>query len=139
MGSQAKGHWAEQHRTCRNSTEHDETLQIVRPHTTLYGGACQLISHSPGLFDTRRPQPRTPHSRDMTTPQNPQTAASSPNEPTTQPFLSLHTTVVLLTALIIGLVIGGLTYLTGASAAAAVIAGLTSTGASTPVLRTLIR
>lgn len=75
----------------------------------------------------------------MTTPQNPQTAASSPNEPTTQPFLSLHTTVVLLTALIIGLVIGGLTYLTGASAAAAVIAGLTSTGASTPVLRTLIR
>ncbi|MEU5666533.1 hypothetical protein [Streptomyces longwoodensis] len=75
----------------------------------------------------------------MTTPQSPQPAASPSHEPTAQPFLSLHTTVVLLTALVIGLVIGGLTYLTGVSVATAVIAGLTSAGASTPVLRSLIR
>ncbi|MGW7330141.1 hypothetical protein ACWGIU_16400 [Streptomyces sp. NPDC054840] len=75
----------------------------------------------------------------MTTHQNPQSPAAPPHESNTQPFLSLHTTVVLLTALVIGLVIGGLTFLTGASAAAAVIAGLTSAGASTTVLRSLIR
>ncbi|MFD4865277.1 hypothetical protein [Streptomyces sp. NPDC058412] len=75
----------------------------------------------------------------MTTHQNPQPAAESPRDAATQPFLSLHTTVVLLTALVIGLVIGGLTFLTGISAAAAVLAGLTGTGASTPVLRSLIR
>jgi ABC-type antimicrobial peptide transport system permease subunit len=75
----------------------------------------------------------------MTTPQNPQPADPSPTETAAQPFLTLHTTVVLLTALIIGLVIGGLTALTGAPVAAAVIAGLTSAGASTPVLRTIIR
>ncbi|MFG2306722.1 hypothetical protein [Actinacidiphila glaucinigra] len=61
------------------------------------------------------------------------------NETDTQPFLTLHTTVVLLTALVIGLVIGGLTILTGVPVAAAVIAGLTSTGASIPVLRNLVR
>lgn len=75
----------------------------------------------------------------MTKPQTPRSAAPSPNEPAAQPFLSLHTTVVLLTALVIGLVIGGLTALTGVPVATAVIAGLTSAGASTPVLRTLIR
>ncbi|MFF0744973.1 hypothetical protein ACFYVL_31685 [Streptomyces sp. NPDC004111] len=46
---------------------------------------------------------------------------------------------MLLTALVIGLVTGGLTFLTGVPAAAAVLAGMTSTGASIPVLRTLIR
>ncbi|MEU3670802.1 hypothetical protein [Streptomyces virginiae] len=75
----------------------------------------------------------------MTTHQSPRPAATSQQESATQPFLSLHTTVVLLTALVIGLVIGGLTFLTGAPVAAAVIAGLTGTGASTPVLRSLIR
>jgi hypothetical protein len=76
----------------------------------------------------------------MTISQNPQPADPSSNEPAAaQPFLSLHTTVVLLTALVIGLVIGGLTALTGAPLTAAVIAGLTSVGASTPVLRILIR
>jgi hypothetical protein len=75
----------------------------------------------------------------MTTYQNSQSANPSPNEPAiAEPFLSLHTTVVLLTALVIGLVIGGLTALAGAPATVAIIAGLTSTGASTPVLRTLI-
>lgn len=55
------------------------------------------------------------------------------------PFLSLHTVVVLLTALDLGLVVGGLAALTGAAPAAAVLAGLTAAGASTPALRSLIR
>ncbi|MBL1120059.1 hypothetical protein JK364_48370 [Streptomyces sp. 110] len=77
----------------------------------------------------------------MTTTQPPQPVHSSPNDSATpaEPFLSVHTTVVLLTALVIGLVIGGLTALTGAPVPAAVIAGLTSAGASAPVLRTLIQ
>jgi hypothetical protein len=75
----------------------------------------------------------------MTTTQNSQSAASSSNDPPAQPFLPLHTTVVLLTALIIGLVIGTLTVFTGVAAAGAIIAGLTSAGASVPILRTLIQ
>ncbi|MCQ4207481.1 MULTISPECIES: hypothetical protein [Streptomyces] len=53
-------------------------------------------------------------------------------------FLPLHTAVVLLTAAVMGLVIGCLTVHTGAPVAAAVIAGLSSAGAAVPVLRTLI-
>ncbi|MFF0744977.1 hypothetical protein ACFYVL_31705 [Streptomyces sp. NPDC004111] len=65
--------------------------------------------------------------------------AGPPSRPAPEPpFLSLHTTVVLLTALVIGLVSGGLTALTGAPPAAAVLAGLTSTGLSVPVLISLI-
>ncbi|MFE5214079.1 MULTISPECIES: hypothetical protein [unclassified Streptomyces] len=63
----------------------------------------------------------------MTTPQNP------------QPFLSLHTAVVLLITFIIGVVMGTLTVLTGAPVAGAVAAGLTSAGARLPALRNLIR
>ncbi|MFJ7334372.1 hypothetical protein ACIQU3_21255 [Streptomyces sp. NPDC101110] len=54
-------------------------------------------------------------------------------------FLPLRTAVVLLTALVLGLVIGGLTALTGAHPATAAIAGLTAAGASTVALRTLIQ
>ncbi|MEW2293891.1 hypothetical protein ABZ719_14465 [Streptomyces sp. NPDC006743] len=75
----------------------------------------------------------------MTTTRTPQPPGSSPDEPAAPPFLSLHTTVVLLTAIVIGLVAGFLTAHTGAPVAAAVLAGLTSSGASVPVLRTLIR
>jgi hypothetical protein len=63
----------------------------------------------------------------MTTPQNP------------QPFLSLHTAVVLLIAVVIGFLIGVLTFFTGVSVAAAVIAGISSAGASVLPLRSLIR
>ncbi|MFJ4120083.1 hypothetical protein ACIP3U_01980 [[Kitasatospora] papulosa] len=71
--------------------------------------------------------------------QNSHSDDSAKKQLPTQPFLSLHTAVVLLTALVIGLVMGSLTAFTGVSAAAAVIAGLTSAGASVPALRTLIR
>ncbi|MFJ2851241.1 MULTISPECIES: hypothetical protein [Streptomyces] len=56
-----------------------------------------------------------------------------------QPFLSLHTAVILLIALVIGSVIGALTLATGAPAAAAVIAGITSAGVSVVPLRGLIQ
>ncbi|WP_329331384.1 hypothetical protein OG866_01265 [Streptomyces sp. NBC_00663] len=63
----------------------------------------------------------------MTTPQN------------SQPFLPLRTAVVLLIAFVIGVVMGILAGLAGAPVAGAVAVGLTSTGASVPVLCTLIR
>ncbi|MFD9370566.1 hypothetical protein ACFWA6_23105 [Streptomyces sp. NPDC060020] len=66
----------------------------------------------------------------MTTPQN-------PTDP--EPFLSLHTAVVLLAAILIGLTAGGLTFLGGSGAALCVLAGLTAAGGAVPVLRSLIR
>ncbi|MFI5820486.1 hypothetical protein ACIA8I_15375 [Streptomyces rishiriensis] len=60
------------------------------------------------------------------------------SRPAPEPFLSLHTAVVLLTALVIGLVTGALTALTGAPVAGAVLAGLGAAGPSVPVLRCLI-
>ncbi|GAA3807283.1 hypothetical protein ACFS5L_42365 [Streptomyces phyllanthi] len=54
------------------------------------------------------------------------------------PFLSLHTTVVLLVAFVIGLVMGSLTLLSGVPVAGAVVAGLTGAGSAVPVLRRLI-
>ncbi|GGW39597.1 hypothetical protein [Streptomyces xantholiticus] len=73
----------------------------------------------------------------MTTTQNPQQPASP--GPAGEPFLSTHTAVVLLTAAMIGFVIGGLTVFTGAPVAAAIIAGITSAGVCIPVLRALIQ
>lgn len=55
------------------------------------------------------------------------------------PFLTMHTALVLLAAAFIGLVVGGLTFLSGGPVASALLAGLTGTGASVPVLRSLIR
>ncbi|MFD6822773.1 hypothetical protein ACFWC5_20720 [Streptomyces sp. NPDC060085] len=63
----------------------------------------------------------------MNTPENP------------QPFLSLRTAVVLLIAFVIGTVMGVLTLLTGAPAAAAVAVGISSAGMSIPDLHTHIR
>ncbi|MDG9711404.1 hypothetical protein [Streptomyces sp. DH10] len=54
------------------------------------------------------------------------------------PFLTIHTTIVLLIAVVIGLIVGGLTFLSGGAVAAAVLAGLTAAGVSVPVLRSLI-
>lgn len=61
---------------------------------------------------------------------------SSPPE---APFGSMHTAIVLLAAVVIGLVVGGLTYLSDFSAPGAVPAGLGAAGLSVPVLRSLIR
>ncbi|MFE1437334.1 hypothetical protein [Streptomyces sp. NPDC058739] len=69
------------------------------------------------------PSPPAPASRDSTPP---------------GPFMTLYTAIILLTALDIGLVVGGLTYLGGTSAADAVLAGLLGAGGSVPVLRSLI-
>ncbi|MGA5492572.1 hypothetical protein [Streptomyces sp. CL7] len=50
----------------------------------------------------------------------------------------MHTAVVLLTAIVIGLIVGGLTFLTQHSAPGAVLAGLAAAGLSVPALRSLI-
>jgi hypothetical protein len=59
-----------------------------------------------------------------------------PDPPT--PFMTLYTALVLLTAAVIGLVVGGLSYLSGTSVPAAALAGLVSGGGSVPVLHSLI-
>lgn len=66
-------------------------------------------------------------------------AQPGPSGPEAEPsFLSLHTTVVLLTALMLGLVVGGLAVLTGIPAPGAALAGLSAAGPAVPVLRSLI-
>lgn len=60
-------------------------------------------------------------------------------EPVQQgPFVTQHTAIILLAAFVIGLVVGGLTFLSGNPVASAVLAGLLSSGGSVPVLRNLI-
>jgi hypothetical protein len=61
-----------------------------------------------------------------------------PLQPPPGPFLPLHTALVLLAATVIGLVVAGLTFLSGTSVPGAILAGLISAGGSVPVLRTLI-
>ncbi|MFD8767160.1 hypothetical protein ACFV03_51170 [Streptomyces mirabilis] len=69
----------------------------------------------------------------------PPPAQPGPSGPEAEPpFLSLHTTVVLLTALVLGLVVGGLTVLTSVPAAGAALAGLSAAGTTVPVLHSLI-
>lgn len=63
----------------------------------------------------------------------------NPPEPSTQgPFMTQHTAIILLAAVVIGMFVGGLTFLNGTPAPGSVLAGLLSTGGSVPVLRTLI-
>ncbi|MFE6054055.1 hypothetical protein ACFQ6N_25160 [Kitasatospora sp. NPDC056446] len=75
---------------------------------------------------------------DRTTEDN---VSSSSKTPPNQPalFLSVHTAVVLLAGAFIGLVVGGLAFLSGSPVAGAVLAGLAGLGGSVPVLRSLIR
>ncbi|WP_406476283.1 hypothetical protein [Streptomyces sp. NBC_01615] len=77
----------------------------------------------------------------MTTTQNQQTTnpPASNGLDSELPFLSLHTAVVLLAAVMIGFLVSFLTATTRVSPAAAVIAGLASAGTSIPVLRSLIQ
>ncbi|MEU7601807.1 hypothetical protein AB0B78_09310 [Streptomyces sp. NPDC040724] len=74
----------------------------------------------------------------MTTPQPPE--SRRPEPPSAEPpLLTLHAAVVLLGALLVGLVAGGLSHLGGVPPALAVLAGLGAAGGAVPVLRTLIR
>ncbi|MFF1909127.1 hypothetical protein [Kitasatospora sp. NPDC058218] len=66
------------------------------------------------------------------------TRPTPPNTPEPSPFLTVRTALVLLAAAVIGLVIGGLTFLSGGHAAVAAVAGLTASGASVLGLHTLI-
>ncbi|WP_407838049.1 hypothetical protein ACE1OC_19360 [Streptomyces sp. DSM 116496] len=63
----------------------------------------------------------------------------APPSPEPGPFLTVHTALVLMMATFIGLVVGGLTFLSGGPIAGAILAGLTASGASILALRTLIR
>ncbi|MFD0265658.1 hypothetical protein ACFVGY_03555 [Streptomyces sp. NPDC127106] len=56
-----------------------------------------------------------------------------------RPLLSLHAAFVLLTALVMGCVVGGLSHLGGVPTALAVLAGLGAAGGAVPVLHGLIR
>ncbi|MFH8446367.1 hypothetical protein ACH4D3_34800 [Streptomyces sp. NPDC018026] len=62
----------------------------------------------------------------------------SPPPEAPSPFLTLHTALVLLTAAVIGIVVGGLTWLSGSPVAGSVLTGLVSAGGGVPVLRSLI-
>lgn len=61
------------------------------------------------------------------------------SQPDPGPFLTMHAAIVLLAAAFIGMIVGGLTFLSGGPAAGAVLAGLTGLGVSVPVLNKLIR
>ncbi|MBE8477460.1 hypothetical protein IQ210_41575 [Streptomyces sp. 3R004] len=55
-----------------------------------------------------------------------------------RPFIPLHTAVVLVISVLIGLVSGGLTFLAGSPLPLSVLTGLGASGTSIPVLRSLI-
>lgn len=63
----------------------------------------------------------------------------TPPSDTEPPFLTLHTAVVLLGALLAGLFTGALSHLGGVPAPLAVLAALGASGGAVPVLRALIR
>jgi hypothetical protein len=78
-------------------------------------------------------------------PQSPMPARPEPPSPPNTrlpsegpPFLSLHTTVVLLAAGFIGVIMGTLVFLSEKSVPKAVGTGLVAAGASVPVLHKLI-
>jgi hypothetical protein len=74
----------------------------------------------------------------MTHSQDPQVSPPPPHsEP--GPFMPVRTALILLASVVIGVVTGGLTLLCGTHPAGAVLAGLTSVGASVPVLHALIQ
>ncbi|GLP66453.1 hypothetical protein TUSST3_30730 [Streptomyces sp. TUS-ST3] len=66
------------------------------------------------------------------------TPPNAPEPARPAPILTQHTALVLLAAIVIGLVVGALTFLNGTPAPGAVLAGLLAVGAGIPVLRALI-
>lgn len=73
----------------------------------------------------------------MTQMMSPQ-AGSVPERSEPDPFLSLRTTVLLLTAMFLGSVVGLLSYLTGVGIASALLTGLMSAGVCLPALNSLV-
>ncbi|MEV0192382.1 hypothetical protein AB0I39_28100 [Kitasatospora purpeofusca] len=63
----------------------------------------------------------------------------APERVRAEPLLSVRTTLVLLTAAVIGVVAGVLAFLAGGPVAGAVLADLTAAGSSVPVLNGLVR
>jgi len=63
-------------------------------------------------------------------------SSSDPSPP--GPFLPLHTAVVLLIGVLIGLVAGGLAFLADSTLPLCTLTGLGATGSSVPMLRSLI-
>ncbi|MFF5445731.1 hypothetical protein [Streptomyces sp. NPDC012888] len=63
---------------------------------------------------------------------------TTPHRSEGRPFLSLHTPVVLICAVLAGATAGGLTFLGGTGAALSVLAGLTAAAVAVPALRALI-
>ncbi|MFI1176629.1 hypothetical protein [Streptomyces melanogenes] len=80
--------------------------------------------------------PRDPRSPLPARPEPPGTpSAGLPSE---APLLSVHAAVVFLTALVVGLVMGGFLFLHEKPVSAAVATGLVAAGGSVPVLHQLI-
>lgn len=73
----------------------------------------------------------------MTRPQDPH-ASRPAAHPASGPFMSVRTALILLTSVVIGAIVGGLTLTCGTHPAGAVLAGLASAGASVPALHALI-
>ncbi|MEO3764025.1 hypothetical protein [Streptomyces sp. B5E4] len=73
----------------------------------------------------------------MSQPSTP-TPPRPPQTPRSDPFITQHTAIILVTAVVIGQAVGNLAYLSGTPAAGAALAGLLSAGSSVPVLRALI-
>ncbi|MET7356785.1 MULTISPECIES: hypothetical protein [Streptomyces] len=67
---------------------------------------------------------------------SPQPMPPTPQGP--EPFMTMHTAIVLLSAAFIGLIAGGLTFLSTEAVPGALLAGLSAFGVSVPVLRQLI-
>lgn len=76
----------------------------------------------------------------MTTSPNPNAGSPSPDpQPQDEgPLVDVRTAVIFLIGAFIGLVVGGLTYLDGHSTAMALLAGVSASGVSIPVLHKLI-
>lgn len=53
--------------------------------------------------------------------------------------MTVHTAVVLLTAFVMGVVVGGLAFLSDGDVAGAILTGVLTAGGSVPALRRLIR
>ncbi|MFE2916743.1 hypothetical protein [Kitasatospora indigofera] len=70
--------------------------------------------------------------------ENTSTSANRTDSPKSEPFLTARTVLILLAAVIIAIVVGGLSFLGGAPVAGAVLAGLIAFGTSAPVLHKLI-